>query len=548
MRVFSRSARSATTGCASLTLRAGRAGRARTEPRTARPSRPASCCARAPRDDGGFTVEPVGRAASSCSATSRCAGCARPTSPTTRRSAISPTGWPGSASRRSWPSWAPSPAPRSPSATSRFDWEPTRGDGGDDDGPARWRRPARRSVPARPARSASSAELIALASTMTWPTTGRPRDRRRRRWTRRDDRAVMSRGAVAGRPPGGRQGRFVVADQPPAASTATGVDALVDALAERRAIRRRRSCSSPPARSPPASRRSGLTRRPRDLATQQAAASVGQGLLVAALHGRPSPGVTSAVGQVLLTGDDVVRRAHYRNARTHAWDGCSSSACRADRQRERHGRHRRDPVRRQRPARGAGRPPRRTPTCWCCSPTSTVSTTATRGAARPGCIDEVRGRRRPRRRRHRRDSAPRGLGTGGMSTKVDAAATRHLGRVSRPCSAPRPTARLRWPASTSAPCSTRPASDRAPGCSGSRTPPRPAGGCILDAGAVQAVVRAAAVAAARRHHRRRRATSPPAIRSSWSIRPVAWSRAGWSATTRPSCPPCSAARPRELGR
>jgi glutamate 5-kinase len=57
----------------------------------------------------------------------------------------------------------------------------------------------------------------------------------------------------------------------------------------------------------------GLTRRPRDLATQQAAASVGQGLLMHrytqafARHGLTS-------GQVLLTAEDVVRRAHYRNA------------------------------------------------------------------------------------------------------------------------------------------------------------------------------------------------------------------------------------------
>ncbi|MBI0316984.1 glutamate 5-kinase [Streptomyces javensis] len=57
----------------------------------------------------------------------------------------------------------------------------------------------------------------------------------------------------------------------------------------------------------------GLDRRPRDLARQQAAASVGQGLLVArytasfARYGR-------RVGQVLLTTDDTSRRAHYRNA------------------------------------------------------------------------------------------------------------------------------------------------------------------------------------------------------------------------------------------
>jgi len=57
----------------------------------------------------------------------------------------------------------------------------------------------------------------------------------------------------------------------------------------------------------------GLQRRPRDLATQQAAASIGQGMLIAqysaafARHG-------IVVGQVLLTADDVIRRSHYRNA------------------------------------------------------------------------------------------------------------------------------------------------------------------------------------------------------------------------------------------
>ncbi len=57
----------------------------------------------------------------------------------------------------------------------------------------------------------------------------------------------------------------------------------------------------------------GLTRRPKDLATQQAAASAGQGNLMAAyttafhLHGL-------TVGQVLLTADDTHRRSHYVNA------------------------------------------------------------------------------------------------------------------------------------------------------------------------------------------------------------------------------------------
>ncbi len=57
----------------------------------------------------------------------------------------------------------------------------------------------------------------------------------------------------------------------------------------------------------------GLARRPRGLAAQQAAASVGQGLLAHryqeefARHGL-------VTGQVLLTVDDVTRRGHYRNA------------------------------------------------------------------------------------------------------------------------------------------------------------------------------------------------------------------------------------------
>jgi glutamate 5-kinase len=57
----------------------------------------------------------------------------------------------------------------------------------------------------------------------------------------------------------------------------------------------------------------GLARRPRALPAQQAAAAVGQGLLVhryteeLATHGL-------VVGQVLLTADDMTRRGHYRNA------------------------------------------------------------------------------------------------------------------------------------------------------------------------------------------------------------------------------------------
>ncbi len=57
----------------------------------------------------------------------------------------------------------------------------------------------------------------------------------------------------------------------------------------------------------------GLGRRPRDLATQQAAASVGQQLLAQRYAGSFARHRLT-VGQILLTSDDVVRRAHYRNA------------------------------------------------------------------------------------------------------------------------------------------------------------------------------------------------------------------------------------------
>jgi glutamate 5-kinase len=56
-----------------------------------------------------------------------------------------------------------------------------------------------------------------------------------------------------------------------------------------------------------------LRTRPRDLATQQAAASVGQGLLMGD-YTRLFGGYGLGVGQVLLTVDDMTRRGHYRNA------------------------------------------------------------------------------------------------------------------------------------------------------------------------------------------------------------------------------------------
>ncbi|MFD8529591.1 glutamate 5-kinase [Streptosporangium canum] len=57
----------------------------------------------------------------------------------------------------------------------------------------------------------------------------------------------------------------------------------------------------------------GLSSRPRDLATQQAAASVGQGVLVAR-YTSSFARYGLRVGQVLLTADDMMRRSHHVNA------------------------------------------------------------------------------------------------------------------------------------------------------------------------------------------------------------------------------------------
>ena len=110
--------------------------------------------------------------------------------------------------------------------------------------------------------------------------------------------------------------RLVVKVGSTSLTTATGgldvarLDALVSSIATRNGVVLVSSGAIAAGLAP-----LGLSKRPRDLATQQAAASVGQAELVHcyslsfARHGR-------TVGQVLLTADDVVRRAHYRNAQT----------------------------------------------------------------------------------------------------------------------------------------------------------------------------------------------------------------------------------------
>ncbi len=135
----------------------------------------------------------------------------------------------------------------------------------------------------------------------------------------------------------GEARRIVVKVGSSSLTTATGgldadrVDALVDVLAKVRneGVARRASSEGGGGRRVGGGEREivlvssgaiaaglaplGLRRRPRDLARQQAAASVGQGLLVARYTASFARyGVR--VGQVLLTSDDMSRRAHHRNA------------------------------------------------------------------------------------------------------------------------------------------------------------------------------------------------------------------------------------------
>jgi glutamate 5-kinase len=90
------------------------------------------------------------------------------------------------------------------------------------------------------------------------------------------------------------------------------LDALVDALAGRRAAGAQVVLVSSGAIAAGLAPLK-LTRRPRDLATQQAAAAVGQ-LLLAQTYGASFARHGQRIGQVLLTADDMIRRAHYRNA------------------------------------------------------------------------------------------------------------------------------------------------------------------------------------------------------------------------------------------
>jgi glutamate 5-kinase len=90
------------------------------------------------------------------------------------------------------------------------------------------------------------------------------------------------------------------------------LDAIVDAIARRHAAGRQVVLVSSGAIAAGIGPL-GLRSRPRDLATQQAAASVGQ-LLLAERYAASFGRYGLRVGQVLLTADDLHRRGHYRNA------------------------------------------------------------------------------------------------------------------------------------------------------------------------------------------------------------------------------------------
>jgi glutamate 5-kinase len=90
------------------------------------------------------------------------------------------------------------------------------------------------------------------------------------------------------------------------------LDAIVDALARRHAAGQQVVLVSSGAIAAGIAPL-GLRSRPRDLATQQAAASVGQ-LQLAERYAASFARYGLRVGQVLLTADDLHRRGHYRNA------------------------------------------------------------------------------------------------------------------------------------------------------------------------------------------------------------------------------------------
>ncbi len=336
------------------------------------------------------------------------------------------------------------------------------------------------------------------------------------------------------------QGRLVVAhDSAAGGLDAARLDALVDALA-----------AGPPRRprgGPRLLRRHRLRPRaawagppPRDLATQQAAASVGQGILVHryteafARHGL-------TVGQVLLTAEDVVRRAHYRNAQRTLYRLLEMGAVPVVNENDTVAT---EEIRFGDNDRLAALVAHlvHADLLVLLSDVDGHLRRATRGGPGRGCS--------PRCARQAdlagvalgRGGGP-GVGTGGMATKVEAApdrgVRRHPGRGRG--------ARARWP-----PCCAGSRSGTSFTPSARRLPTRllwlayaatTRGSLHLDAGAVRAVVERRHVAAAGGRHRGRRRRSSRVIRWTFLTKRATRWPAGWSTLTRQRFRPCWAGRP-----
>ena len=250
-------------------------------------------------------------------------GCARPTSTTTRPSATWPTGWPGSASRTSWLELGAEPGAVGDHRRRHLR---LRADCG---------RPTSR-LPRRPARHRRSARRVRRAPR---PTTA---------WRARS-RAGVHEKYEAGRGRSSRR-RDAAASAVAVSATVRGAGSRIGPRSHRRQVARRRRLAAStnastrlsmpsPSAAPPASQvvlvssgaiaagigPLGLRTRPRDLATQQAAASVGQLLLVEryaasfaryGLHGRPGAAHRRRPAP----------RGHYRNAAPHPGAAARPSA------------------------------------------------------------------------------------------------------------------------------------------------------------------------------------------------------------------------------
>ena len=254
-------------------------------------------------------------------------------------------------------------------------------------------------------------------------------------------------------------------------------------------------------------------RRPRDLARQQAAASVGQGLLVHryteefARHGQ-------VTGQVLLTVDDVTRRSHYRNAQRTFAKLLELGAV---------------PI---------------------VNENDTVATSEIRfgdndrlaalvahlvhadllvllsdvdglydappSAAGSRLIAEVHRRRRPGRRPASASAGSAGVGTGGMETKLEAARIATGAGIPVVLTDMADAGRGAGPARETGTLFHATGRRRPPGCCGWPTRPSPrAGSCSTTGRSARVTERRASLLPAG-HHRRGAAASWPATRSTWS--------------------------------